>query len=216
MKRANQSNNRTNKGTTLIEMVMCFALMAIFISAAAAIIASVTNLYYQVKGETYGRQVSDIIMQRVVAEVEGAKYTNGNNSENPSVSGDKKTIQLYNRSDTKATISVGNNNQLVITYAGFSNDQMSKNDTSWKFDEKVYYNYEIEELLFIPGSAIGAGTSETGTKLQEYGLDSSAIEYESNIVLILMTINSDKYGTYRTVRPVKMYNVPSDYTWPTN
>ena len=112
MKRANQSNNRTNKGTTLIEMVMCFALMAIFISAAAAIIASVTNLYYQVKGETYGRQVSDIIMQRVVAEVEGAKYTNGNNSENPSVSGDKKTIQLYNRSDTKATISVGNNNHI--------------------------------------------------------------------------------------------------------
>ena len=38
-----------NAGTTLVEMIVCFALLAIFVTAAASIIASTTNLYYQVR-----------------------------------------------------------------------------------------------------------------------------------------------------------------------
>ena len=205
--------NSANKGTTLIEMVMCFALMAIFVTSAAAIIASVTNLYYQVKGETYGRQVSDIIIQRVVSELEGAKWTSGGGSDNPTINSAMTSIELYNRSDTRATITC-KDKQLLVQYAAFSNDDMKKDETNWRFDEKVYFNYEIEELLFVPGSSLGASaTSSVKTTLQKYGLTAESLNYDSNIVLILMTINSDKYGTYRTVRPVKMYNVPEDYTW---
>ena len=205
--------NSANRGTTLIEMIVCFALMAIFISSAAAIIASVTNLYYQVKGETYGRQVSDIIVQRVVSELEGAKWKEGSN-ENPKISADKKTIELYNRSDTSAVITT-TDNQLLIRYAAFSNDDMTKGETKWKFDKKVYFNYEIEEMLFIPGSAIGTGLSaEMKSKLQSYGVDAENLSYDNNIVLILLTVKSEKYGTYRSVRPVKLFNLPKDYTWP--
>ncbi|MBR6094992.1 MAG: hypothetical protein IKP92_08235 [Lachnospiraceae bacterium] len=204
-----------NRGTTLIEMIVCFALMAIFVSSAAAIIASVTNLYYQAKGETYGRQVSDIIVQRVVSELEGAKWKDGSN-ENPKISTDKKTIELFNRSDTKTTVSTADK-QLLIKYAAFSNDEMTKGETTWKFNKNVYFNYEIEELLFIPGSALGSGTAaELAAKLQSYRVDVENIEYDADIVLVLLTVKSDKYGTYRTVRPVKMYNVPTDYAWPVN
>ncbi len=208
-----EKKKSANRGTTLIEMVMCFALMAIFISSAAAIIASVTNLYYQVKGETYGRQVSDIIVQRVVSELEGAKWKDGSN-ENPKISADKMTIELYNRSDTKATITT-NDKQLLIRYAAFSNDDMTKSETNWKFDRKVYFNYEIEEMYFVPGSALQSGMSaELGSKLQSYGISTGNIDYDDNIVLILLTVKSDKYGAYRSVRPVKMFNLPKDYTWP--
>ena len=57
-----------NAGTTLIEMIVCFALLAIFVTAAASIIASTTNLYYQVKGETYSGQVSDILLEKILEE----------------------------------------------------------------------------------------------------------------------------------------------------
>ena len=65
-----------NAGTTLVEMIVCFALLAIFVTAAASIIASTTNLYYQVKGETYSGQVSDILTEKIASTVEGAKCGN--------------------------------------------------------------------------------------------------------------------------------------------
>ena len=203
MNLTNERKNKTSdRGTTLIEMIVCFALMAIFMSAAAAIIASVTNLYYQVKGETYGRQVSDIIVQKIVAEIDGAQYKSGKIL--PSISDDGKSIRFKNRSNADVSLKAVNK-ELMVEYNSTNTDV----PISWKFDEKVYYNYEIEELIFVPGNQLSK--APTG-----YNIDFSSLDYNGNIVLVFMTIDSPKYGTYRTVRPVKMYNVPSDYTWPTN
>ena len=44
-----------NQGTTLVEMLVCFVLLAIFLVAAFSIITHIASLYFQVKGETYGK-----------------------------------------------------------------------------------------------------------------------------------------------------------------
>ena len=204
----------TNKGTTLVEMIVCFALMAIFVSAAAAIIASVTNMYYQIKGETYGRQISDIVIQRIVGEVEGAKIIRG--GQEPKIDINYSSISLCNRTDTNTKV-YSEGNELLIDYQGYTNKTGTRKSTTWKFDERVYYGYEVEELLFISGEDIGTTSTEgIKTHLQNYGLDADNLSYDSNIVLILLTLKSGKYGTYRTVRPVKMYNIPENYSWPTD
>ena len=63
-----------NQGTTLVEMLVCFVLLAIFLVAAFSIITHISSLYFQVKGETYGKQVSDILMEKIQSEIEGAKF----------------------------------------------------------------------------------------------------------------------------------------------
>ena len=49
MNRAYRGQKNKNKGMTLIEMVVSFALLSLFISAAAVVIFNVTNLYYHVR-----------------------------------------------------------------------------------------------------------------------------------------------------------------------
>ena len=60
---------RGNKGTTLIEMIVAFALLGIFLSVATAVIVRIANLYYDIKGETYAEQVSDILLEKISSEI---------------------------------------------------------------------------------------------------------------------------------------------------
>lgn len=209
-----QRHFQTDAGTTLVEMIMCFALLSIFISAAASIIASTTNVYYQVKGETYSRQVADILMEKISSEIEGAKYTEdataGNpvivaNNANAATDGYSSYVDLYDRTDTHVKI-YAQNKMLQIYYYPFRNNEAERNGTFWRFDSKVYNGFMIEELKFIPGNETGT-YSET---LQGYGI--SNVSYDDSIVIILLKLKSDKYGEYKSYRPVKMFNVPGDTT----
>ena len=205
-----------NAGTTLVEMIVCFALLAIFVTAAASIIASTTNLYYQVKGETYSGQITDILMEKIASEIEGAKYDDSEYKDTPKIGTQDgiSYIDLYNRSETHIRM-CAQNNELLVYYYRINNTtdvNLNRDATIWKFDEKMYNGYKVEELMFIPGNEI----STHKAKLSEYGFDADAVQYDNNIVLVLLAIDSGKYGTYRTVRPIKMYNVPENYTWPTD
>ncbi len=77
----------SNSGSTLVEMIVTFAILAIFMVAATGIIVSVTSIYYHVKGEMYANQVSELIMTKVTGEIEGAKVYDeaggSHNAENP-------------------------------------------------------------------------------------------------------------------------------------
>lgn len=195
---------RKNAGTTLVEMIVVFALLSIFMTAAAAIIASVTNLYYAAKGETYGRQVSDIIMEKIAAELEGAKYEPGISPSYPESGGDYSYIKLYDRTDTLVTL-VEENGELLVKYDAVKINGVKKNATVWKYDENVYNQYNIAELSFVPVSEIGNYGLDNCNK---YGFNPSGKTYASNIVFVFLEIDSPKYGTYRTVRPMKLFYVP--------
>lgn len=209
-----QNFNISRKGSTLVEMIVCFALMSIFVSAAAMIIASVTNLYYQVKGETYAKQVSDIVMEKVLKEIEGAKfdttYEYGKGS-NPTINEDGTKISLYDRTDTKVDV-FAQDQELLIEYAEIrsSDPDKQRNATVWRFDKGVYNQYRIRELKFVQGDKLSP--SVYGLNLTEYGMTAPLPKYKQNIIVVFMTIESPKYGTYRTVRPVKMFYVPEEDT----
>ena len=72
--------NKENKGTTLVEMIVSFTLLAIFVSASVIVIANVTTLYYRVRGENYARQIGDIVTNKIASEVSGAEYSTRNTS----------------------------------------------------------------------------------------------------------------------------------------
>ena len=215
---------KNNHGSTLVEMIVCFALMGIFMAAAAAIIAAITSLYFNIKGEIYSREVSDIIMEKITSELDGAEYFKSNSSKelNPKISSNS-SIELCDKTDTHVTLEMDDTNGFKVHYHEIKytitegeEDKKNRSAIDWRFDEKMFNGFNITELKFY-----NCGTGEVANAVaSEYGLPVvgaagyNLSEYDSNIVLVLLKLHSGRYGDYTYYKFVKMYNLPSDYTWP--
>ncbi len=204
-----------NKGATLIEMLVCFVMLAIFLVAAFSIITHISSLYYQVKGETYGKQVSDIIMEKAQSEIEGAKLDGDvilfgeGTAEGDTNKTSGSNITLYDKTNTKVMLYAdyinGPSTEKVfkIQYFSFTNNEGTTNANTWKYDKNVYNGYQVSELKFIKG---GSQNDETNRALAtSYGINETT-GYGDDVVVILLTIHSERYGDYKSYRFVRMYN----------
>lgn len=195
---------RDNHGTTLVEMIVSFALLSIFLMCAAMIISTISMMYYNIKGEIYSREVSDIILEKITSELDGAIYYDYE-SDNPIITDGNSTITLCDKTNTKVSLKMDTSelkNGLVVNYHeieyrqnGFLSKKNSRKATDWYFDKNMYNGFEIKELKFY-----GGGTG-------------SMSSYGGNIVLVQLKIQSKKYGEYTYNKYVKMYNLPDNYVW---
>lgn len=209
---------KNNAGTTLIEMIVCFALLGIFMAAAATFISTITKLFYEIKGQTYAREVSDIVIQKVVSEIDGAKYYGTDSPDNPDIASDGSNITLYDKTETKVIISV-DSNKLVVDYPGFSVikdgavvQKDSRDSQRWMFDENMYNGYYIADMYVYPANKLGTFVSARGIDTSKYGITVSS-DYPDNVVALLLHLDSEKYGDYYSYRFIKLYNLPDSYDW---
>ena len=200
---------KINAGTTLIEIVVSFALLGIFLASAAMIISTIANSYFGVKGETYSKQVTDIVLEKVASTIEGAKYDDEKTYINPAVSNNYTRITLRDRTNTKVTM-YADDGRLRLFYAQIIDENDSSKDrepTIWSFDDALYNGYSIEELFFVPGDEL-----ESFEKKSDFGMNTTGREYGSDVVVIFMKLYNPKYEDYYTYRVVKMYYVPDKST----
>lgn len=220
----NKLNN--NKGTTLIEMIVSFTLLAIFVSASVVIISNVTNLYYHVRGENYARQVGDIVANKISAEISGAQYSLNSSEANlqiyteselkakypdftDSFSDNSNSVTLYDRTNTKVTI-YASDGILNIFYHGFTDEKdtdNSREQLKWTFDKNMYNGYELEAMEFAYANT--PQNEQLASKYGISGIDSSA--YNGNVIAVYMKLKSGKYGEFTVCRYVKLYNYPDTY-----
>ncbi len=223
---------KKNKGSTLIELIVCFALLGIFMSAAAVVIANVTNVYYDVKGHTYGRQVADILMSKICGEIESAKLSSTDSFEQPiifqspddSIAGSRSgfKIDLYDRTDTHLQI-YAEDGALKIRYLEINPPKKDKADdedykkghfdeTIWTFDEAVYMGYTIKSLRFVPANQGVAGENKIENKLENAAgkAEAAGNDYPGNVVGVYLTLESPRYGEFFYYRYVKMYNMSDE------
>ncbi len=166
-----QKLHSAQKGTTLVEIIVCFALLGIFMSAAAVVIASVTNIYYEVKGETYARQVSDMVLRKITFELEGAKFDEQDSSREswpviyPKAGANEQdrsgdTVKLYDATDTQIQM-YAENGILKVKYFEINPDanpadadyeEKHYDEIEWTFDEKMYMGFKIKSLTFVQAS----------------------------------------------------------------
>ena len=59
-----RSKLKNKSGVTLIELVVAFALLGLFIAVSCQVISNSLNVYYHIKGLTYGQQVSDTLLEK--------------------------------------------------------------------------------------------------------------------------------------------------------
>ena len=134
---------------------------------STVIISNVTGLYYHVRGESYARQVGDIVVNKVSSEISGSFYETRNNTLNArvdvnsdftimlnnsesTVTPDGNSIVLYDRTNTGVRI-YASEGVLQIYYLPID-DQITPENTRegvvWKFDPQIYNGYEIKALYF--------------------------------------------------------------------
>ncbi len=205
----------SNKGSTLVEMIVCFALLGIFLASATSVIVMIANLYYEVKGETYSEQVSDILLEKISSEIDGAEYISGDLTSIPVIDGSDSnnygsSFSLIDKTGTKVKLYKDSSNRFAIDYdkiVDTINPDNNREATTWKFDDNVYNGFVLKDLIFIRGDGLSAHSDV----VSDYGINSNLTNYKNNVILVLLTLDSAKYGEYKEYRFVKMYYVPENY-----
>ena len=127
----------SHKGTTIVEMLICFLLLSILMVAASQMIASSMKTYSTAKRSIAGREVADVIADQIEGSIEKA-YA-------------KKSIKI---TDANKKISFSDNQKRAVKIgvddAGHLDMMYGKDgDSHWKFDVSVYRGYSITGMRFI-------------------------------------------------------------------
>lgn len=124
---ASTTLRRNNKGTTLTEMIVTFALTGIFLAAAAGILSSAVLLHSRLTSAMYAQSVGGMLLDKVTGVVAS--------------------------SNGEILVKDG---LLVIHYEKSANGQMpeqgtaSGSGTDWSMDEKAYMGFRISSLEIVP------------------------------------------------------------------
>lgn len=199
-----------NQGLTLVEMIVTFMLIGLFMIAASKVIANTVSVYYEAKGTANGMQVSSIIASKIRGEIEGArnatittevKNEDGTTSEvtlpyvmqlstDAALGGQNETtgynkIEFTDAQGGHVYIGVNKEGYLVVHYYPVVIASGEVKETDWVFDKKAYMGYSIKELKF---------TQPKG-------------DYAANIIYMSLTLHSSRYGDFTYTEYIQCYNL---------
>lgn len=187
---AKKNKKQNNAGMTLTELIVSFALLALFMVAAMRIISYTVNIYFAAKGATYGLEVSNMISNKIVGQIEGAKGAKA-----PVVTANGSNIDEISFMDsTGSNITVSavpfsaegeSGTYMNIHYDEVTEGSVKYDAVDWKFDSKAYMGYVVRELKF---EKLGAN-------------------YPTNVIRMKLVLHSERYGDYTTEYYIKCANV---------
>lgn len=184
------------KGFTLVELTVTFALLSIFIVAAAMIITSTMNVYYQAKGTGYGIQISEIIYNKIAQELERAGTSTFQSVQVAGETGamylDEETVEFVDEEGRHAVIGLfakDSGQYLQIGYYLSDGEDAGEVTDVWRLDEKVYMGYSIKSLRFSKASE----------------------EFLDNVICVELVLYSPGYGEYAVTKYISCYNFAGAY-----
>ncbi len=181
----NQINN--NRGTTLVEMIVCFALLAILMVAATEIIHSAMRTYTWVKQSTTGQEISDLICDKIEADLSGAVTKR----QIPDVSDDNSEIFYYDKYNRPVRIQ----NKDGYLYFAYGKEE---EESRWSFDSGLYRGYTIQEIKFYKVMSADVSQRAEADKNDDEYLDDA--KYSSDVYKVKLTMYNKKDGEYVTER----------------
>lgn len=188
---AKSNKKLNNAGMTLVEMITTFALLGIFMIAATRVISYVIGIYYAASGNSYGLQVSGMLSNKIIGQLEGAC-----DAQTPTVylsAGEIDRIKFTDSTGSSITISAAPSedsenqevNYLTLHYDEVSEGSIKYDAVDWRFDPKAYMGYSIKSLKFeSPGS-----------------------DYPENVVKMQLTLHHERYGDYVSTYYIKCIHV---------
>lgn len=197
MGRCKKKNNvqQNNSGMTLVELIISFMLLGLFMVVATMMISSTMNIYYQARGTSYGLQVSGIIQSKIAEKLEGAMNGDITSDDFVDAAGEaangamlisEEKVEFIDETGSHVNLGLcekDGKKYLAVHYYEV-NTGVNYDAVDWMFDSAVYMGYSVKDLKFSrPGGAYGY-----------------------NILKVELTITSPKYGDYTTTEYVECYN----------
>lgn len=186
-----------NRGTTLAEMIVTFALIGIFLAAAAAVISSAVVLHGELTTSMYAQSVGEMLLDKITGELaaaqpEGEKALVIVNSE----TAPQDNAVLFYDKNGKPVHCMTRNGLMVLHYLGEEMIDGQEIDIAFNelesLEEPVGYEWGLDEKAYM-GFRI--------TELQIQRLT------EENVLEVTLTVQSLKTGyVYTASRVTRCYN----------
>jgi prepilin-type N-terminal cleavage/methylation domain-containing protein len=188
----NQQERRKKniQGFTLAELIVTFALLSIFITAASVLISSTAEVYYKAKGTGESYRVSEIIFDQIAGELERARPAAFEDA-----AGDQVTMYLYQDAveyvdEVGRTARMGLYEEngaayLEIAYASGAAGSFTR---GWSFDEQTYMGFYLKSLQISKASG----------------------DYLDNVLRVELVLYSPSYGAYTFTRYISCYRFDTD------
>ena len=158
---------KDNLGTTLVEMLACFALVGILMAAAAGLISVTMETYYSVRQTKYGTQTLGRTLDRI-KEVLGTM----DSREEIRFGEGGADICFIDQKGREVTIQKDKEGYLEILYR----DRNTLETNLWKLDPKAYMGSNIKTIRFFRPGEENPG------------------EYGTNVVGVDIVVQNKIYG----------------------
>lgn len=223
IRRTINGSMRNKNGATLVELLVTFALIGIFMAAVTAMLMSSLRLFGRMQDTSSAVTVSDLILDKITGEItaadipeKGSTASSGyyfwlepKQAAEGSRSGEaakSRWVVFRNRSGSPIGIFAGESGdvspenmgkgQLFIKYYAVSKDKQKEvEEIDWHFDNNVYMGYKITDLYF----------------------EQEDPEHHPNVVTVHLTIKNERTGfEYSAHRYAECYNYDGDYMFARN
>lgn len=151
---ASTTLKRNNRGTTLAEMIVTFALVGIFMVSASAIISSAILMHSELNAVMYAESVGEMLLDKVTGELAGAQ-DKGNQSmklKEASITGETTGdgVSFCDRDGRESELYV-KDGRLILHYGEQvtvkdNGEVMTNPEQDWQFDDKAYMGYRIRDI----------------------------------------------------------------------
>ena len=201
------------RGSTLVEVIVTFALIGMFLLAATTAVSAAMNAFYRMESLSRAIVVSDTILDKAqgelsLASADGALLCLGGES-----SGDDwwKTICFYsaNGNPVRMESEASGDGKGRFSLYYYPVKDSSSQGTDWTFDENFYQGFWIEDLSFRWN-----GTEEEPDNIIEVQFDTDKWKYliQPNTLcavykfLPTIALFTHSYGSYILRADVRSYS----------
>lgn len=179
--RSGKRSTTKDRGTTLVEMLVCFALVGIIMAAAAGLISVTMETYYGIRQTEYGTNMLSRMQMYIMNALETAdtKYeiTIGQNGSD---------VDFIDGKGRRVKIAMNEDGYLEVTYV----DENTGDRRLWKLDDKAYMGSNIGKLTFFKAC------------------DRMPEEYDGNVIGVEVVIKNKVYGESNGTGYVEYPGIP--------
>lgn len=139
------------KGYTLVEIIVCFALIGIFMSATAVVLSTFFEVSAKMNSINQAQTLSVTLMDTIAGELTSAAASKEDSTEGEientyiQITHDGTSISYMDKNGYPVSMGVDNEQKLLLEYT----DKDSEDKTSfWGLGEGVYMDNLIDSLTF--------------------------------------------------------------------
>ena len=168
---------KNNDGFSLVELIISFALLSIFMTAACTLLTNYMKLYTQINTMALGENVADTVMNTIedcISDSSSVKIFNNEHHDDEGVNNAGDMIVYTTPNGNKVTIyafdpnvsSEEDDGILRLSYDDTVQGKFNSSAEKWSLGKEAYMKYRIKSIDFEAETGIGDNIVSVELKIQ--------------------------------------------------